>query len=268
MSDYNTPNMNDFNQPLSEEITPPKKSSLIVYYVVLTFSLILVLIGLTSTIIIGAVGFAILVITFPYTIKTYIDIKKIQLNKKIPSTKKKIFAFIFLLYCVFVIGSFTSFFDCYFKFPYDLQKAYIKNKSPNIDISWFPENLPESITLYKASFSPSILQATGDFHIRFKCDKETVENLEKELKKKAEYSFILKQAEGGRYSINEIDPVTKEEKYVGREITIRYESAFWKDTIHTAFVYVLDTNLDWNHPQNSYVIIDSINNKIEFVQIG
>ena len=127
MSDYNTPNMNDFNQPLSEEITPPKKSSLIVYYVVLTFSLILVLIGLTSTIIIGAVGFAILVITFPYTIKTYIDIKKIQLNKKSPSTKKKIYAFIFLLYCVFVIGSFTSFFDCYFKFPYDLQKAYITN---------------------------------------------------------------------------------------------------------------------------------------------
>ena len=66
MSDYNTPNMNDFNQPLSEEITPPKKSSLIVYYVVLTFSLILVLIGLTSTIIMQGLFFVPLLFESPY----------------------------------------------------------------------------------------------------------------------------------------------------------------------------------------------------------
>lgn len=143
------------------------------------------------------------------------------------------------------------------KWQYRFQRLYAGCYHNSKEPEWFPDFLDDIESDYHFSYSPSVMQGTGWFTVRFQTSPERAAAYAAQFADGARYTIPVSEY-GDRYIINaEKDEI----------LYVQLDTAFWKDD-PDAQIYVLDAVLNWNHPHSSAVIVDTKSGKIEFSQYG
>lgn len=143
------------------------------------------------------------------------------------------------------------------KWQYPFQRLYAGCYQNSKEPEWFPDFLDDIEGDYHFSYSPSVMQGTGWFTVRFQTSPERAVAYAAEFADGARYTIPVSEY-GDRYTINaEKDEV----------LSVQQDSDFWSGN-SDAQIYVLDAVLNWNHPHSSAVIVDTKSGKIELSQYG
>ena len=145
-----------------------------------------------------------------------------------------------------------------FRWQYPFQK-YIINMYRNIrEPEWFPEISSGMIESgYHFSYTPSIMQGTGHYSIAFNTTPEQMTEFLGEYRAEGGITksvLPLSECIGGGNS----DSIP----------TLWLDEEIRKNVSEKAWVCVVDAVYDWNHPHTSAIILDSENNRVQFLQLG
>ncbi|MBO4474229.1 MAG: hypothetical protein J5750_04875, partial [Clostridiales bacterium] len=137
------------------------------------------------------------------------------------------------------------------------------NRYENIkEPSWFPDFRHDVKEDFYFSYNPTILQGNGHWTVRFVTDKNTAGAYAERYKQDAVYTIPLSWFDRNWYNI----PESSEGDH--GVITIEYDSEFWQDASPYTMVYVSYSNLNFNHPHTSAVLVDPETGMIELCQTG
>ena len=143
------------------------------------------------------------------------------------------------------------------KWQYPFQRLYAGCYQNSKEPEWFPDFMQDIESDYHFSYSPSVMQGTGWFTVRFQTSPARAAEYEAEFADGARYTIPVGEY-GDWYVINaEKDEI----------LSVQLDRDFWKDNT-TAQIYVLDAVLNWNHPHSSAVIVDTATGQIQFSQYG
>ncbi len=151
---------------------------------------------------------------------------------------------------------------------YPMQSAFLNLYHNNREPEWFPEFSKDVERNFEFSYMPSVLQGNGWYSVCFETTKERAAEYEAEYASQAQFiipvSDYLNQivdlkacAADGKVKDNAVF-----ECYIDRE--------FWDDAKNEeskAMIYVLSTNLDWNHASASVVIVDAETCKVQLSEL-
>lgn len=142
---------------------------------------------------------------------------------------------------------------------YPFQRFYIGCYQNVKEPEWFPDFLDDIQSDYSFSYMPSVLQGSGHYRVCFTASPEAAQKYENELSAQALYIIAVSEfRHGNTYTVHDKDGNDK------GDIFISVPEAF--DGSGT--VYVIDTNLDYNHNHSSAVIIDKKSGRIGLIQEG
>ena len=225
-----------------------------VYRVLLIFSLLGVLLFIADYIAIcmGLIRAIILAIWCIWLIR---KIQKIRMNPSECSPASIIAKALVILGIILLLGASGFGFSSHSTWKYRNQIQFLKNEFTEDSFSYFPQSLPDSVENYKLEVMPSIMQGTGYTRLHFSTQSDFVAQCESELQKQAQYTLPFSAFSQGEHFLDGDREKT---------ITLAYTREFWEDASDDAIVYVLYTNLNWNHPKVDAVIIDRSTGKIEF----
>ena len=151
---------------------------------------------------------------------------------------------------------------------YPFQRAYIGLYQNIKEPEWFPDFERDVKGEYELDYMPSILQGTGHYSVYFETDGETLKRYTDEFSAKAVYSFTFAEysaAERSAYAPADSDE--KRDNSIG-DISMFLGGRYSDCTSAGVQVYVLETNMDFNHPHTSAVFIDKDNNAVFLSQLG
>ncbi len=165
---------------------------------------------------------------------------------------------ILLLYMGFT-GSFSS--DKAFQYPF--QKWYAHEKG-GFDVTFLPDELPDTVYSYSTEFMPSVLQGSGYYSVFVETDAKTVADVKNTAEKRAmeilpltecmdEYTIVdcIKNDSGSFCYVYDDAEKTGFYVYVPIE-AIKNADEYC--------VYVAYTDYDFNHPDTrAYIISESSN---------
>ena len=152
---------------------------------------------------------------------------------------------------------------------YPFQKAFVGIYQNIEEPEWFPDFAEVVEEEYYFDYLPSIMQGTGHCSVRFITDTECAKKYASQYEEQAVYKIPLREYSDGYWMLS--SESTTEEVYDDNRLTFYLDEEFWAGCWNdesTATIYVLETNLDWNHPHSSVVIIDTVKGKVQFVQEG
>lgn len=145
------------------------------------------------------------------------------------------------------------------KWKYPFQRFYVDCYQNVKEPEWFPDFLDDVQGDYSFSYMPSLMQGSGHYRVSFAASHETVLEYEKEFSKQALYVIDASEFRyGNTYTVYGKDGNSK------GDIFISIPEAFGG----AGTVYVIDTNLDWNHNHSAAVIIDKKSGRIGLIQEG
>lgn len=151
---------------------------------------------------------------------------------------------------------------------YPIQRAYIGLYQNIKEPEWFPDFERDVKGGYEFDYMPSVMQGTGHYSVYFETDEETIERYTQEFSSKAVYSFTFAEysvAERSAYAPADSDE--KREDSIG-DISMFLGGRYSDCTSAGVQVYVLETNMDFNHPHTSAVFIDKDNNAVFLSRLG
>lgn len=142
---------------------------------------------------------------------------------------------------------------------YPFQRFYVGCYQNVKEPEWFPDFLEDVRGDYSFSYMPSLMQGSGFYRVYFTALPETVSEYEKEFSPKAQYTIPVSEfMYGDSYTVYDKNGNDKGKIYISLP----------EEFGESATVYVIDTNLDWNHHHTSAVIVDPQQGKIGLIQEG
>ncbi|MCR4645831.1 MAG: DUF2157 domain-containing protein [Oscillospiraceae bacterium] len=149
-----------------------------------------------------------------------------------------------------------------FLWQYPFQKAYVALYHNTREPEWFPDFRDDVVSDYDFSYNPSIMQGSGHFSVEFVTTPERAAEYADEYAEQAVYIVPLR--EYSRYGYYPLD----ETKHKVLDI---YLGDIWaKETTEEqdATIYVIETNLDWNHPHTSVAVVDPVTGRVQLSKLG
>jgi hypothetical protein len=147
---------------------------------------------------------------------------------------------------------------------YPLIKKYVSAYNSCRIADWFPEEMTQGISDYKLGYMPSILQGTGYFTVCYAGEDAA----EWESYGKENAAYIVPLADYIASDGTHFDPsdyaVSSAPSSSDPTLDVGYEKDFWTEHESDAVIYVIDTNLDSNHPRTEAVIVDVKSGLVQF----
>lgn len=174
----------------------------------------------------------------------------------------------------FGIGIVTIELNSHTLWKYPFQRAYIGLYQNIKEPEWFPDFEGDVKGEYEFDYMPSVMQGTGHYSVYFETDEETLRRYENEFSSKAEYTFTLEEYYSAEnvfdraVEIPDIDSKNSTEKSAAGRISLFLGKRYDGQASSNVTVYVLDSNLDFNHPHTSAVFIDKDNNAVFLSRLG
>ncbi|MBR6338350.1 MAG: hypothetical protein IKR76_11580 [Ruminococcus sp.] len=151
---------------------------------------------------------------------------------------------------------------------YPIQRAYISlygYDEPDY-FAGFEEDVKGE---FEFDYMPSILQGIGHYSVFFETDEDTVRRYDERFSKQAKFSFTLNEYKNELIYDGRIPELDRNKKGNFSRISLYIGGSSDDGRLSaTAQIYVLETNLDFNHPHTSAVIIDKENNTIFLTRLG
>lgn len=151
------------------------------------------------------------------------------------------------------------------KYPYQRTYIGIYNTTPE----WFPDFKDDVKGEFEFDYMPSVMQGTGHYAVYFETDSETAERYTRIFSEKAAYSFsYYDYIDGAIYegSIPQLDIMENHTNGISFYLGDKYSDKEVPET--DVYIYVLEANLNSNHPRTSAVFIDKDKNTILLSQLG
>lgn len=184
--------------------------------------------------------------------------------KRIPDLQKSAVAS-----CIVAIGVITFIFvgiitpplsiESHAKWKYPFQRFYVGCYQNVKEPEWFPDFLDDVQSDYSFSYMPAILQGSGSYSVCFATSPERAQEYEKNYSSQATYTIPVSGFSNG-YSYKVHDEDGNEKGSIHIEIPKEFDES--------GTVYVISTNLDWNHHHSSAVIVDRTSGRIGLIQKG
>ena len=172
--------------------------------------------------------------------------------------------------CVIVLLVFAAFPPLYVRsqalWKYPFQKTVIGLYQNITEPEWFPEFSRDVKGDFKFDYAPSVMQATGHYLVYFQTDEKTLDRYEQLYSEQAAYSFPMREYFDESIYDGHI-PELKTEKNGFKKLTIYLTSGSPKG-YDDAQAYVLASDLDFNHPHTSAVIINKADSSVTLTQLG
>ena len=147
---------------------------------------------------------------------------------------------------------------------YPIQRAYVSlygYDEPDY-FSGFEEDVKGE---FEFDYMPSILQGAGHYSVFFETDEDTARRYDERFSKQAKYSFTLNEYKNGDIYDGRIPELDRNNKDNHSTVSLYLGSKYEGSDEQ---VYVIDSNLDFNHPRTSAVIIDKQNNTVFLTRLG
>lgn len=252
--------MENITSPENEKPARNKKFS----PAVLTFILIIALIGTACFVLTNSVKFLIAAALIIIICMVGNKADKNDLQNRIKNIIGRILALIIILFFMFSIPSITISSSSLWKYPF--QSFYIGLYRNVKEPAWFPDFRNDVQSGYSFEYIPSIMQGTGHYSVCFVTSSEIAAEYEKEFASQARYIIPLDEysSHEGWYTIGE-----DKDDSGNNVLDVYWNMDFWeKSGEPNAQIYVLDAVLNWNHPHSSAVIIDTESGRVQLSQLG
>lgn len=192
---------------------------------------------------------------------------------KSPMAVKIIFT---VIVAVFGLGTAPT--EIYSKslWKYPFQKALISCYQNIREPDWFPDFYDDVKGEYEFDYIPSIMQGTGHYSVFFETDEQTRKSYEESFAQKAKFTFTIEEYQTGKIYDGHIPELDKEKEQNKNVSLTFYMGSHYSDAAYGKVkgealddtVYILSSNLDFNHPDTSAVVIDNDNNTVFLTQLG
>ena len=132
---------------------------------------------------------------------------------------------------------------------------------------WFPDKLPDDAENCRMDYLPTIMQGGGLFSVGFECGEGTAAEWESFGKENAVY--IVPLSEYAKADGEFFDPKGYEVSAQNAEqndyptLDVHYDKKLWQGSEDGAVIYVMYTNLNWNHPHTEAVIVSRNDGKVQ-----
>lgn len=252
--------MENITSPEKENTNRNKKFS----PAVLTFILIIVLIGTACFVLTNSVKFLIAATLILIIAMVGNKSDKNDLQNRIKNIIGRILALIIILFFMFSIPSIMISSSALWKYPF--QSFYIGLYQNVKEPEWFPDFRKDVQSDYSFEYIPSIMQGTGHYSVCLVTSPETAAEYEKKFASQARYiiPFDEYSSREGWYTIGE-----DKDDSGNNVLNVYWDMDFWKKGEEpNAQIYVLDAVLNWNHPHSSAVIIDTESGRVQLSRLG
>ena len=154
------------------------------------------------------------------------------------------------------------------KWRYPLEKSYVQLRHTCRLAEWYPDKLPKDAENCRMDYLPSIMQGNGYFAVSFDCGDSTAAEWENFGKENAAYIVPLSDYaanDGGHfdptgYAVSADNNVQSSDP----TLDVFYYEDMWKGCEEDSVIYVIYTNLDFNHAHTEAVIVNRKDGKVGF----
>ena len=192
-------------------------------------------------------------------------------QRKLPSN-----VFLTCLVVIFGLGTAPVYMYSNSLWKYPFQRIYIGCYRNIREPEWFPDFYDDVKGDFEFDYSASVMQGTGHYSVLYETDADGIKRVRDEFEGKAQYVFTVGEFSNGSIYDGRFSELDKEkEENINASLTFylgsRYSDAAYgklTDDLKNDIVFILSSNLDFNHPKASAIVIDTDNNTVFLSQLG
>jgi len=188
------------------------------------------------------------------------------------------------LFVALIIGWFSCFVFGFGKMGvYKLKIKYADHVGYNTE--HFPQSIPEGARLKDMGLIPTIMQGSGNVHVTFSANEQTIKALERKAADAAIMSFTVEQYLENDipkeyhdkaqkifddiYGFENTDAVIRVDysEIIKEQTNMNYDLQDDKDQnkFDDVIIYIIDSNFFWNHIRTNSVVVNHTSGNIEYI---